>query len=219
MRLPLGDNTEAVLVPNGAFYKDTGGTWVFVVSPDGTQRGPPHRALRPPQPAITSKCSTASSRASDRHLAIHQLPRHGPAATINQVKASTKDKPCSSCTNSTKTYRTAEVETTALNDVNLDIREGEFVAVMGPSGCGKSTLLNVIGMLDNPSGGDYYFFDEDVARYIGVAAAPTIRKRNIGFIFQSFNLIDELTVAENIELALLYHDVPAAERKRARRRP
>lgn len=112
-----------------------------------------------------------------------------------------------------KIYRTDEVETVALNGVNLQIEQGEFVAVMGPSGCGKSTLLNIIGMLDNPSEGSYFFFDEDVARY-SEAKLSAIRKKNIGFIFQSFNLIEELNVSENIELALLYHNMPAAERKK-----
>jgi putative ABC transport system ATP-binding protein len=112
----------------------------------------------------------------------------------------------------TKVYRTESVETTALNAINIDIKVGEFVAVMGPSGCGKSTLLNIIGMLDNPSSGGYYFNDEDVSGYKETKLAD-IRKRNIGFIFQSFNLIDELTVRENIELALLYHKVSASERK------
>jgi len=112
-----------------------------------------------------------------------------------------------------KVYRTEEVETVALNGVNIEVAQGDFVAIMGPSGCGKSTLLNIIGMLDNPSEGDYFFFDENVAPYTESQRAA-IRKQNIGFIFQSFNLIDELSVAENIELALLYHNMPAAERKR-----
>ncbi len=112
-----------------------------------------------------------------------------------------------------KVYSTDEVETVALNGVNLEISQGDFVAIMGPSGCGKSTLLNIIGMLDNPSDGEYYFFDENVAPY-SEAQRSAIRKQNIGFIFQSFNLIDELTVAENIELALLYHNMPSAERKK-----
>ena len=111
-----------------------------------------------------------------------------------------------------KVYRSDSVETTALNSINIDVKRGEFVAVMGPSGCGKSTLLNIVGMLDNPSSGSYWFLDEDVAGY-GESKLSGIRKRNIGFIFQSFNLIDELTVRENIELALLYHKVSAAERK------
>ena len=112
-----------------------------------------------------------------------------------------------------KVYRTDEVETVALNGVNLEIAQGDFVAIMGPSGCGKSTLLNIVGMLDNPSDGDYWFFDDNVAPY-SESQRSAIRKQNIGFIFQSFNLIEELTVAENIELALLYHNMPSGERKR-----
>jgi len=114
--------------------------------------------------------------------------------------------------NLTKTFRTDEVETTALDAVNIDIKEGEFVAIMGPSGCGKSTLLNIIGMLDTPSAGSYVFKGEEISRY-SEAQLADLRKKNLGFIFQSFNLIDELTVFENIELALLYHDVPAKERR------
>ena len=114
--------------------------------------------------------------------------------------------------NLSKVYQTDEVETVALNSVNIEIDSGEFVAIMGPSGCGKSTLLNIIGMLDSPSSGEYYFLEEEISDY-GEARLSEIRKRNIGFIFQSFNLIDELTVAENIELALLYHNIPASERK------
>lgn len=112
----------------------------------------------------------------------------------------------------TKVYRSDNVETTALNHINVEIKRGEFVAVMGPSGCGKSTLLNIVGMLDNPTSGSFWFNGEEVAGY-GENKLSEIRKRNIGFIFQSFNLIDELTVRENIELALLYHKVSAAERK------
>lgn len=112
-----------------------------------------------------------------------------------------------------KKYRTDEVETTALNNINLEINKGEFVAIMGPSGCGKSTLLNTIGMLDSPTGGHYFFNGEDIANY-GESKLSKIRKQHIGFIFQSFNLIDELNVEENVELALLYHDIPATERKK-----
>lgn len=111
-----------------------------------------------------------------------------------------------------KVYRTDEVETAALDMVNIEIEAGEFVAIMGPSGCGKSTLLNIIGMLDTPTAGQYIFLSEDVSDY-SESQLSNIRKMNIGFIFQSFNLIDELTVAENIELALLYHNIPARERK------
>lgn len=112
-----------------------------------------------------------------------------------------------------KVYRTEEIETTALNDVNIDIKDGEFVAIMGPSGCGKSTLLNIIGLLDSPSSGEYWFVDQEVAKYNERQRAK-LRKGSIGFVFQSFNLIDELTVFENVELPLLYLKVDSAERKR-----
>lgn len=112
-----------------------------------------------------------------------------------------------------KLYTTEEVETTALNSVNIEVKQGEFVAIMGPSGCGKSTLLNILGLLDNPSGGEYNFLDQEVSKY-SERERSNLRKENIGFIFQSFNLIDELTVYENVELPLLYLGVPAADRKK-----
>jgi len=112
-----------------------------------------------------------------------------------------------------KIFRTEEVETTALNNVNLEVKEGEFVSVMGPSGCGKSTLLNILGLLDNPSAGEYYFLDTEVSKHSERQRA-NLRKSNIGFVFQSFNLIDELTVFENVELPLLYLGVSSSERKR-----
>lgn len=115
--------------------------------------------------------------------------------------------------NLSKVYQTDEVETVALNNVNIEIEQGEFVAIMGPSGCGKSTLLNIIGMLDNPTNGEYLFADKDVAGFKEESLSD-IRKHNIGFIFQNFNLIDELTVEENIEMALLYHNVSQSERKK-----
>ncbi|MBK6930881.1 MAG: ABC transporter ATP-binding protein [Saprospirales bacterium] len=115
--------------------------------------------------------------------------------------------------NLSKVYRTEEVETTALNAVDVEIKEGEFVSVMGPSGCGKSTLLNVLGMIDSPSSGDYYFMGEEVGR-LSERKRSNVRKHNLGFVFQSFNLIDELTVYENVELPMLYTQVPAAERKK-----
>ncbi|HQT91959.1 MAG TPA: ABC transporter ATP-binding protein [Candidatus Kryptobacter bacterium] len=113
-----------------------------------------------------------------------------------------------------KIYTTEEVETTALGGVNIEINEKEFVAIMGPSGCGKSTLLNIFGLLDNPSGGEYHFLNEEVSKYPERRRA-NMRKANIGFVFQSFNLIDELTVFENVELPLLYLGVSAGERKKA----
>ncbi len=111
-----------------------------------------------------------------------------------------------------KVYTTEDVETTALASVSLEIDQGEFVAIMGPSGCGKSTLLNVLGLLDNPTAGEYHFLDQEVSAYSERQRA-NLRKANIGFVFQSFNLIDELTVFENVELPLLYQKVSSRERK------
>ena len=115
--------------------------------------------------------------------------------------------------NLSKVFTTHEVETTALNSVNVEVQEGEFVAIMGPSGCGKSTFLHISGMLDNPTDGEYYFMGEEVSKYSEKKRA-SLRKGNIGFVFQSFNLIDELTVYENIELPLLYLGASAGDRKR-----
>ncbi len=112
-----------------------------------------------------------------------------------------------------KVFRTEEIETQALADVSIDIKKGEFVAVMGPSGCGKSTLLNIIGMLDSATGGKIQFLDKDVTKYTE-SQRTLLRKNNIGFVFQSFNLIDELTVFENVELPLIYQKVPASKRKK-----
>lgn len=112
-----------------------------------------------------------------------------------------------------KIYTTEEVETTALENVNFEVNEGEFVAVMGPSGCGKSTLLNLIGLLDNPTDGELHLLDQEVSKY-SERQRTNLRKGNIGFVFQSFNLIDELTVYENIELPLLYQGVSGSERKK-----
>ena len=112
----------------------------------------------------------------------------------------------------TKIFRTEEVETTALNKVNLTVKEGEYVAVMGPSGCGKSTLLNILGLLDNPTAGSYIFNGTEVAS-LKERDRTVFRKGNIGFVFQSFNLIDELNVYENVELPLIYLKMKASERK------
>ena len=111
-----------------------------------------------------------------------------------------------------KHFRTEEVETIALNNISMEVKDGEFVAIMGPSGCGKSTLLNILGLLDNPTSGDYYLIDKEVG-HLKEKERTQVRKGNIGFVFQSFNLIDELNVYENIELPLLYMGVSAAERK------
>ncbi len=112
-----------------------------------------------------------------------------------------------------KVFRTDEIETTALNKVDLEVQKGEFVAIMGPSGCGKSTLLNIIGLLDNPTSGELFFDGTEVSRF-KEKQRTELRKANVGFVFQSFNLIDELTVFENVELPLLYLKVSASERKK-----
>ena len=114
--------------------------------------------------------------------------------------------------NLSKVFRTEEVETTALNQVSLEVKQGEFVAIMGPSGCGKSTLLNIIGLLDNPSEGKYYFDGQEVC-HLKEKQRTQVRKGNIGFVFQSFNLIDELNVYENVELPLVYLKKRAGEKK------
>lgn len=112
-----------------------------------------------------------------------------------------------------KFYYTDEIETTALAGVNMEVKEGEFVGIMGPSGCGKSTLLNIIGLLDNPSDGEFHFTDQEISQHSERQRAD-LRKANIGFVFQSFNLIDELTVFENVELPLIYLKFSASERKK-----
>ena len=112
-----------------------------------------------------------------------------------------------------KFFRTEEVETIALNKVSLEVKDGEFVAIMGPSGCGKSTLLNIMGLLDNPSEGNYYLADQEVG-HLKDKDRTRVRKGNIGFVFQSFNLIDELNVFENVELPLTYLGVKPAERRK-----
>ena len=115
--------------------------------------------------------------------------------------------------NLSKVFRTDEVETVAVNDINFDVAEGEFVAIMGPSGCGKSTMLNIIGLLDSPTSGSYRLGDREVGS-LAEKERTRLRKGRIGFVFQSFNLINELNVYDNIELPLTYMDIPASERRR-----
>ncbi|MEL6252053.1 MAG: ABC transporter ATP-binding protein [Bacteroidota bacterium] len=111
-----------------------------------------------------------------------------------------------------KIYRTDEIETTALNEISIDIQKGEFVSVMGPSGCGKSTMLNILGLLDKPEQGSYSFLGEEMAN-LNERERSKVRKKHFGFVFQNFNLIDELTVFENVELPLIYNNISAKERK------
>jgi putative ABC transport system ATP-binding protein len=112
-----------------------------------------------------------------------------------------------------KVYRAAEVQTAALDDLSLEVPQGEFLAIMGPSGCGKSTLLNILGLIDSPTAGNYWFMGEDIAKCS--EEDLTLRRRaGVGFVFQNFNLVDDLNVAENVEVALIYRRVPAAERRR-----
>jgi putative ABC transport system ATP-binding protein len=113
----------------------------------------------------------------------------------------------------TKVYRAADVETAALDDLSLEVRHGEFLAIMGPSGCGKSTLLNVLGLIDSPTAGHYWFMGEDIAK-CSEEALTLHRRAGVGFVFQNFNLIDDLTVAENVEVALIYRRVSSRERRR-----
>ena len=116
--------------------------------------------------------------------------------------------------NVSKIYRTTDVQTLALDSVSLTIQENEFVAIMGPSGCGKSTLLNMLGLVDKPTSGEFWFYGQEVARYSEEQLTAVRRALGIGFIFQSFNLIDDLNVAENVEVALIYRRVPAAQRRK-----
>jgi putative ABC transport system ATP-binding protein len=132
---------------------------------------------------------------------------------ISLANNSEKNQPMIKTNQLTKVFRTDEIETTALNKVNFDVAKGEFVAVMGPSGCGKSTLLNIVGLLDNPSDGQYFFNGIDVSKF-RESQRTGMRKGNIGFVFQSFNLIDELTVYENVELPLLYLKIRGSERRK-----
>lgn len=146
---------------------------------------------------------------------ILRIARLNPAEVIktNKINNSKNNTVMIKTIDLQKIFKTEEVETWALNNVSIEVKQGEFVAIMGPSGCGKSTLLNILGLLDNPTGGEYYLNGTEVSRYTE-SQRTSLRKGVIGFVFQSFNLIDELNVYENIELPLLYMGISAAERKR-----
>jgi putative ABC transport system ATP-binding protein len=146
---------------------------------------------------------------------IHSGDFHFPLVTKNKTAKILKNKSITMIKISEleKIYRTEDVETVALNKLSIEVKEGEFVAIMGPSGCGKSTLLNILGLLDDPDAGSFVFNGIEVAKFNERKRAD-LRKRNIGFVFQSFNLIDELTVFENVELPLIYTGIKAADRKK-----
>src|SRR5690606_2850705 len=139
-------------------------------------------------------------------------PRAGRPTDSERSRSAAAAQPLIRLEGVTKRYRTTELETTALDGIDLEIEHGEFVAVMGPSGCGKSTLLNIVGLIDTPTSGRYWFGDREVSRFSENRLAD-LRKGNVGFIFQSFNLIDELNVYENVELPLLYQGLPKARRR------
>jgi putative ABC transport system ATP-binding protein len=141
------------------------------------------------------------------------IPKFIPSFTSYLIPHASNLQKMIKITDLEKTYRTEEVETSALNKVSFEVKDGEFIAIMGPSGCGKSTLLNILGLLDDMDGGSYLFNDIEVAKFNERKRAD-LRKHNIGFVFQSFNLIDELSVFENVELPLIYTGVKSDERKR-----
>ena len=154
----------------------------------------------------------SAQKCQDEQILNYDDARKGQSKPPDSVNQHEGRKMIIEAENVTKIYRTDEVETTALDRISLQLEEGQFVSIMGPSGCGKSTLLHVLGLIDNLSDGTYRFLGEDVSQY-SERKRSVIRKKNIGFVFQSFNLIDELTVYENIELPLIYDKTPAAERK------
>ena len=207
---------RASIVERGGFMQHSGGRWVYLVAEDGALGTPRAGAIRPAEPALPRSARGPAPERPDRDLELHDVQRrrrariHGAASVLNATAAGspmiieTQDLK--------KLYRTELVETTALDAVNFSVDAGQFVSIMGPSGCGKSTLLHILGLIDTPSDGSYRFLGEDVSRYPESRRAA-IRKRNIGFVFQSFNLIDELTVYENVELPLVYAKTPARERQ------
>ena len=214
--LSFGASTQGLIVERGGFVQHSGGRWVYLIAEDGrSARRAPVRfgrqnprylevleGLRPNDRIVTSSYTTFNDVDELRVHGADSHPecRHGRSPMIIETQGLKK------------LYRTDLVETTALDSVNFSVDAGQFVSIMGPSGCGKSTLLHILGLIDTPSDGNYRFLGEDVSRYPESKRAA-IRKRNIGFVFQSFNLIDELTVYENVELPLVYAKTPARERQ------
>ena len=203
--LQLGEDRPANILVTGPFLERTGGDWVFVVAADG--RSAQRRRIKVGRRTSDQIEVLSGLIAGDRviisdYTGLDRVERVRP----RKLEAA----PMLKLEHISKSYRTSEVETAALDDVSLEVQRGEFLAIMGPSGCGKSTLLNILGLIDSPTSGSYWFMGEDVARCS--EADLTLRRRaGVGFVFQNFNLIDNLSVAENIEVGLLYRRVRGSD--------
>ena len=212
IELTFSAPSRTLMVNKGSFYQETAGRWVYLLSKDGRTARKTVVRLGRTEPAPGRSAGGAQGRRSHHHLRLRHLQCRRQTAIHRLDQYQSGQQMIIETENLKKIYRTDVVETTAVDDVNFSLSPGQFVSVMGPSGCGKSTLLHVLGLIDSPSGGSYRFMGEDVAGYPESKRAK-IRKAHIGFVFQSFNLIDELTVYENVELPLIYAGVAAHERK------
>ena len=209
INLQLGDPVKAVLIPRGGFFQITGGRWIYVVDESGkfAVRRPIKIGRQNPQ-----FYEVTDGLASGEKVIISGYELFGDNEKLIKKKKKTHVRMIK-VENLSMLFSTEEVQTKALNEVTFEIGKGEFVAIMGPSGCGKSTLLNILGTLDTPTSGSYLFEGKRVDK-MNENQLTALRKGSIGFIFQSFNLIDELTVYENIELPLVYLNIKPAERNR-----
>ena len=209
INLQLGDPVKAVLIPRGGFFQITGGRWIYVVDESGkfAVRRPIKIGRQNPQ-----FYEVTDGLASGEKVIIsgYELFGDNEKLIVNEEKTHVR---MIKVENLSMLFSTEEVQTKALNEVTFEIEKGEFVAIMGPSGCGKSTLLNILGTLDTPTSGSYLFEGKRVDK-MNENQLTALRKGNIGFIFQSFNLIDELTVYENVELPLVYLNIKPTERNR-----
>ena len=215
VHLVLGPPGPALLLEDGPFYGDSGGAWVFVLDADGTAAT--RREVQLGRRAAGRIEVIAGLRAGDR-VVTSAVRRYGDARRLRiadplpSASGTSREIPMIKLRQLSKLHHTGVVETTALDRIDLDIEAGEYVAITGPSGCGKSTLLGILGLLDVPSSGDYWFDGQNVAGW-NETRLTRLRRGRIGFVFQSFNLIDDLSVAENIELALEYGDVPPRQHR------